>query len=556
MSYYADGALDADKIKLAPSGFTRWVDTSSFQPVDLDDRCSVDFLQAALSHLPDVKIVSAKVNRSGQFAPPPSHLVPDYAPAPSLITDLPPFCQILAIQRTAGGHVAHMPIWVPLAWNGRFLATGGMGSITGPIWFEQPAVRTVTMPIALRNGFATAATDAGNRDPRFFDWPLDPKNGALDWDLLRNWSYRGTHDMAVVAKAVTQALHGKAPFRSYYAGCSGGGRQGVAVALRHPEDFDGIWASDAAVNWTSLWPSAMWPALVMKEYGTVLPPAKFEAFRDAALEACDGADGVRDGFIGLAELRTFDAHSVVGRQTLAGPITAIDAEIMQKLWDGPRRANGERLGYGLPVGTESWGAVGIWKSVDIEGRLEPVCYESQAYYRWILEDPKFDWKTLSLERYEALTDLGFAKFEDIATNDPDLSALRDCGGKLLLTQAVNDQVVPYDSVVDYYRRVVVTCGGAAQTGSFARLFCTDGDIHGTIAGPGPGLTTASAMTALMAWVEQGEAPEEIIAERVDVTTGQVVAARPTYPYPTVTRYKGSGDPAAASSYVASLKSCR
>ncbi|CDO35893.1 tannase/feruloyl esterase family alpha/beta hydrolase [Novosphingobium sp. KN65.2] len=173
-----------------------------------------------------------------------------------------------------------------------------------------------------------------------------------------------------------------------------------------------------------------------------------------------------------------------------------------------------------------------------------------------MEDLQFDWKTLSLERYEELTDLGFAKFEDIATNDPDLSSLRVCGGKLLLTQAVNDQVVQYASVVDYYRRVVVTCGGEAQTGSFARLFCTDGDIHGTIAGPGPGLTTASAMTALMAWVEQGEAPEEIIAERVDVTTVQVVAARPTYPYPAVTRYKGSGDPAVASSYVASLKSCR
>ena len=551
MSYYADGTMDADKVRLTRSGFTRWLDTSGLQPVDLADRCSVDFLQAALSHLPDVQILSAEINETGQFTPPPSHLIPDYAPAPPVITDLPPFCQIIAVKRTDGGHVAHIPIWVPLAWNGRFLATGGMGSITGPIWFEQPAVRTVTMPIALRNGFATAATDGGNRDPRFFDWPLDPESGVLDWDLLRNWAYVGTHDMAVVAKAVIEALHGKAPTRSYYAGCSGGGRQGVAAALRYPEDFDGIWASDPAVNWTSLWPSAMWPALVMKERGTVLPPAKLEAFRDAALEACDGADGVRDGFIGLAELRDFDPHAIVGRPTPAGPITAIDAEIMEKLWDGPRRTDGERLGYGLPVGTESWGIVGIWKSMEVDGRLEPVCYEAQAYYRWILEDPRFDGKTLSRERYEELTDLGFAKFQDIAINDPDLSALRDSGGKLLITQAVNDQVVPSGCVIDYYRRVVATCGGEERTGAFARLFCTDGDIHGTIAGPGPGLTTASAMTALMAWVEQGEAPEEIIAERVDVTTGEVVATRPTYPYPAVTRYRGSGDPTMASSYVAS-----
>ena len=551
MNYYADGTLDAEKVRLVRSGFTRWVDASSLKPVDLAARCSIDFIQAALSHMSDVEIISAEVNCSGQFAPPKSHLVPDLAPAPSLITDLPHFCQVLASKRTAGDHLEHIWIWVPLAWNERFLATGGMGSITGPIWFEQPAVRSMTMPIALRNGFATAATDGGNRDPRFFDWPLDPKNGALDWDLLRNWSYRATHDMAVVAKAVIEALHGKAPFRSYYAGCSGGGRQGIAAALRYPDDFDGIWASDPAVNWTSIWPSAMWPALVMRAHDTVLPPAKLEAFRQAALEACDGADGVRDGFIGLAELRDFDARSVIGRETPAGPITPADAEVMAKLWDGPRRANGEKLGFGLPIGTESWGPVGIWKSEEYMGRLEPVSFESQSYYRWVLEDPGFDWKTLSLERYEELTDLGAEKFSDIATNDPDLSAFRDGGGKLLITQAVNDQVVQFGTVVDYYRRVVDACGGEERTRAFARLFCSDGDIHGTIAGPGPGLTTASAMTALMAWVEQNEALEEIIAERIDVTTGEVIATRPVYPHPTATRYSGSGDPALASSYVRS-----
>ena len=551
MSYYADGTLDADKVKLASSGFTQWVDTRGLHPADLAARCSVDGLQAALAHMPDVEILSAEINSTGQFAPPPPHLVPDYAPYSPLITDLPPFCQLLARKRTAGDHWEHIWIWVPLAWNERFLATGGMGSITGPIWFEQPAVRTMTMPIALRNGFATAATDGGNRDPRFFDWPLHPESGALDWELLRNWSYRATHDMAVVSKAVIEALHGKAPVRSYYAGCSGGGRQAVAAALRYPEDFDGIWASDPAVNWTSLWSSAMWPALVMKEHDTALPPAKLEAFRQAALAACDGADGLRDGFIGLAELRDFDAHSVIGHQTAAGPITAVDAEVMAKLWDGPRRANGEPMGFGLPIGTESWGFVGMWKSVESGGKLEPVSIESQSYYRQLLEDPGFDWKTLTMERYEELTDLGVEKFRDIATNDPDLSAFRDNGGKLLITQAVNDQVVQFELVVDYYQRVVAACGGEEQTRSFARLFCTDGDIHGTIAGPGPGLTTASAMTALMAWVEQDDAPEEIIAERMDAATGQVVATRPTYPYPAVTVYGGTGDPAVASSYVAS-----
>ena len=552
MSYYADGMLDPENAQLVQSGFAQWMKTDGLKPADLAARCSVDVLQAALSHLDGVKVISATINRSGKFAPPEPHWVPNMAPAPSLILGLPDFCEVLIHQDTPGNHVAKILVWVPLAWNQRFLATGGMGSITGPVWFDQPTIRTMTMPIALRNGFATAATDAGNRDPRFFEWPMNPDTGALDWELLRNWAYRSNHDMAVVAKAVIEALHGKAPSYSYYAGCSGGGRQGLASVQYHPEDFDGVWASDAALNWTSLWPAAMWPALVMKELDNVLPEAKLEAFRAAAVEACDGADGLRDGIIGVAEFCDFDPHTIVGQSTSAGAMTATDADVMKMLWDGPRRANGERLGFGLPPGTNSWGFVGMWKSSEVDGKLIPLARETAAYYRWLLEDLNFDWMTLDFARFEELTDLGIKKFAEFAINNPDLSGLRDSGGKLLMSQAVNDPIIQYGCVVDYYQRVMDTCGGDMRTKSFARLFCTDGDIHGTIAGLGPGLTTASAMTALMKWVENDHPPEKIIAERVDVTTGKVIATRPTFPYPAATSYSGSGDPSDAASYVSTM----
>lgn len=548
MNYYADGELKVDAARLARAGLAQWMATDGLEASDSIERCKAGDLQAALSAVEDAEIVSVSINRSGAYRPPTPHWIPNFAPVPETIVGLPDYCEILVHKRTPGGHVAKILIWVPLAWNRRFLATGGMGSITGPVWFDMPAVRTITMPIALRNGFATAATDAGNRDERFFEWPLDRSTGKLDWELMRNWSHRSTHDMAVVAKAVIELLHGSAPRYSYYGGCSGGGRQGLASAMRHPGDFDGIWAADPALNWTALWPAALWPALVMKDMHNVLPPAKLEAFRDAAVEACDGTDGLRDGIIGQAELVGFDPRTTVGRQTAAGKISEADAEVMRKCWDGPRHANGERIGFGLPPGTNSWDLVGIWKSLEIDGKLLPSAGESESYFRWIVEDPAFDWRTLDFARFEQLAEEGMRKFAEFATNQSDLSGLRACDGKLLISQALNDQVVMSPGVIDYYRRVIDWGGGVEQIQSFARLFVTDGDIHGTIAGPGPGLTIAGAMTALMEWVENGRPPEVIIAERIDVTTGKVVATRPVYPYPAVTRYSGRGEASDAASF--------
>lgn len=548
MSYYADGTLASGKAALVRTGFAQWMATDGLKDADLAGACSAERLQAGLSHLENVEVVSAAINRTGEFLPPKPHWIPNLAPPPQMITELPPYCDVLVHQRTAGDHVAKITIWVPLAWNRRFLATGGMGSVTGPLWFDQPTIRTITMPTALRNGFATAATDAGNRDPRFFEWPLDPNTGELDQELLRNWAYRSTHDMAVVAKAVIAALQGAPPTFSYFAGCSGGGRQGLAAVQKYPEDFCGVWASDPALNWTALWPSATWPALVMKELNNPLSEVKLEAFRAAAVAACDGADGLRDGVIGLFEMLEFDPFAIIGQPTAEGPITASDAEVMQKIWDGPRRADGERLGFGLPPGTYGWGMAGIWKTKKVKDELVPLAREGEAYFRWVLEDPDFDWRTMDFSRFEELTDLGCLKLKEFACNDPDLASFQNRGGKLLISQAVNDPVIPFWFVQDYYQKVIKACGGAQRTQDFARLFLTDGDIHGTIAGPGPGLTSASAMTALMQWVEDGKAPDMIVAERVDMASAVLVATRPAYPFPTLTRYSGNGDPCEASSY--------
>ncbi|MEV5848639.1 tannase/feruloyl esterase family alpha/beta hydrolase [Streptomyces sp. NPDC051985] len=517
-------------------------------------RCSVDGLQAAVSGVDGARVVSAAVNRTGMFRPPRR----TYEPIPNLpmlqpepVGELPDFCDVRVHVTGPGGHVAEVFVWVPLAWNGRFLGTQGGSSVTGPMWHDLPVNRIVSMAHALRNGFATAATDGGNRDTRFLDWPLDRTSGELDWELIRNWAYRSTHDMTVVAKAVTTALCGAAPRYSYLQGCSGGGRQAMASAQRYPADYDGIWASDGVLNWTRCIGAGLWPALVMKELGNPVPAAKLDAFRAAVLESNDGTDGVRDGYLGLVEPTGFDPSAVVGTRTSAGVITETDAEVVRMIWAGPTRTDGTPLWFGLHPSAVSWGGYGLCDTEEVDGTLRPVPFRiAESHFRWIARDPGFDWTTLTFETYPEMFDRGVRELAEIASDDPDLSALRASGGKLIISQAVEDSIILYQGAVDYYRRVVEAVGGQEDTASFCRLFLSDGDLHGQATGPGCGLTMSNGMAALMEWTENGVAPDMIVTERFDPLTSEVLATRPLFAYPNATAYSGSGDPADAASYTA------
>lgn len=543
---------------IAPKGLARWVEMDEQAVTDrsVEARCTRDFLQKAIGHLGDVEVVSASVVTSGQFEEPPlPYDLPGISlPARVVVENLPHFCDVLVQLRGAGGHVAKITVWVPLRWNGRFLGTAGGGNRTNVPLGLPEFLRNVTLPVALRNGFAAAMTDGGNRDRRHSEWGLIDATRQLDWELIQNWVHRSTHEMTIIGKAVTEAIHCAPPKYSYIAGCSGGGRQALMEAQRYPEDYDGIWASDPAINWTKFIPSEMWPALVMK-HGVMLPPAKLDAFRAAAIEAGDGVDGLRDGIIGAFDPCDFDAKKLIGHATAAGIITAADAETMAKIWEGPRTRSGDFLWYGLRPASESWGnnfaGTGLCLTREVGGRLEPQPFDiSSAYFRaWLVRDPKWDWRTLTFEQFETLFERSVRELSDLATDDPDLAAFRSRGGKLIISHGANDEVIPASGSVDYYRRVIERMGSEEVTKSFARLFITEGDGHGTWRDPGPGLTIANAMAALMKWVEEGEAPDEIMAETIDLGTGSTVATRPVYAYPMVPSYRGAGDPNDASSFV-------
>jgi hypothetical protein len=145
-------------------------------------------------------------------------------------------CRVHATVTTPGvNDRIGVDVWMPVnGWNGRFQGVGGSAFLAGHPYFMAGAVNA---------GYSAAVTDAGNTPSLPFDgsFALD-STGHLNWPLIKDFAYRGVHDLAVVGNAVTAAYYGSKAKFSYWTGCSTGGRQGLAEAQRYPSDFDGILA--------------------------------------------------------------------------------------------------------------------------------------------------------------------------------------------------------------------------------------------------------------------------------------------------------------------------
>jgi hypothetical protein len=435
-------------------------------------------------------------------------------------------CRVTAISThpPAGDKVRIFLAFPMKDWNGRFQGVGGGGFSGGnPMAIRQPAAQ----------GFAAGSTDTGHEGGSG-SFALD-SNGRLNWQLIRDNAYLGIHEMTVAGKALTEAFYGSAPQRSYFNGCSTGGRQGLMEAQRYPADYDGIVAGAPAINWTKLHPEQLWGSLVMNEAKNFLPMCKFSAATAAAIAACDDLDGVKDGIIDDPVKCTYDSKALVG--TSSGDcsvVTEADADVIRKIWDGPRRTDGSVLWYGLPRGADFGGLSGTQGNPPV-GRPNPITLEWFRYF--LTQNPQWDWTTINRGSYEQLWDQSVEQFSAvIATDNPDLTRFRDRGGRILMWHGQADPLIYPGGSIDYYQRVVRQMGGAAQTEKFLQLFLAPGVGHcGGGAGPAP---TAQLLT-LFNWVENGRPPDRLIAARRD-QSGAIVRSRPLCKYPLVARYKGKG----------------
>ena len=449
----------------------------------------------------------------------------------------PNLCRVVAI-------TTHPPaddkvrIWVAIPtanWNGRFLGTGGGGFVGG-------SQNGVNGPAAL--GFAAGATDTGHTGgSAAFALGAD---GKLDWQAIRNFAHVGIHEMTVTGKALTQAMYGVAPRYSYFNGCSTGGRQGLMEVQRYPQDYNGVVSIAPAINWTSLLVHTLWGSMLMQNASNPIPACKLNAATAAAVTACDAMDGVTDGVIDDPSRCTYDPKALIGTASSeCGAFTQADADIIRKLWDGPRRLDGGPLWYGMARGTD---LNGLSRSTGTPLAPQPFGFGVGWLRYFIMQDPQYDWRVVTPQAYQALWDRSAEQYGIvIGTDNPDLGAFRDRGGRTIIWHGLADQQITAAGSIDYYKRVQQRMGGAKATSEFARLYLAPGVAH-CAGGPGPQPT--GVLDALVSWVEDGKAPDTLTAVRRD-PSGAITRSRLLCQYPLVAKYQGKGSTDDARNFICS-----
>jgi feruloyl esterase len=467
------------------------------------------------------------------------------ATAVAATSTLPAYCAVqLTVNNPPSGDAVHVGVFMPTSsWNGRFEGIGGGGFITG---FPAAPCSPFQQPCPLQQGYASAATDGGHT---VFDgsFALNP-DGTLNWQLIDDFSFLGIHEMTVTAKSVIAAFFGTGPRFSYFNGCSTGGRQGLMEAQRYPTDYNGIADGAPAINWTKFIPAELWGELEMNLSHDFIPQCKFAAANAAVIAACDGLDGVVDGIISDWQQCHFDARKLVGTVTPCGTITATDADLINRIWQGPRDANGNFLWFGLLPGASFSGLDNTVTAPS--GTTTPAAFpiSVQWFQDWLAQNPKLNWQTITFDQFleffqQSISEFGFP----IATDDPNLTGFRDAGGKIVIWHGAADQLIFPSGTVDYYNRVVHTMGGAERTNRFARLFVAPGAQHcASAAGPAPD----DPLGAVVNWVEHHQAPDELLGTKRDAS-GNVVMTRPICVFPLVARFKGHGSVNDASNFVCS-----
>jgi feruloyl esterase len=462
--------------------------------------------------LPDTTITSAAATPAGPFTAP-------GATATTAAPTLPAFCRVAAtIKPTADSHI-RIEIWLPPvdAWNGEFLGTGN-GGAAGIISY--PA-----LVAGIQKGFTVVNTDMGTTTRG-----LDFSFGIGHPELQRDWAYRATHLMTVIGKAIAKAYYDRDPRRAYFTGCSTGGHQAITEAHRYPDDYDGIVAGDPANNRIRLHTVGTWNWLATHEDPeSYFPASKLPMIHKAVVAACDKLDGLEDGLIDDPRRCHFDPMSIVcGEQDGADCLTKKQAIALAKIYQGPRNPRtGEQVFPGMYPGSEG-NPLGIDRALSTPpGSKMPPPGGGLVAWAASWKGPGFD--------FDHDLDAVLKELDFIDDADPNLSAFRDRGGKLVLYSGWADPLIPSADTVSYYEHLQKQMGGAAKTENFARLFMIPGMGH-CAGGDGP--NRFDALAALQPWVEKGTAPEQFIATHA--TGGKPDRTRPICAYPKHAKYMGSG----------------
>jgi hypothetical protein len=429
-------------------------------------------------------------------------------------------CQIAVTSRPTKDSDIRLEVWIPVgaAWNGKFVQVGNggfagtipRGSFIGPI----------------KAGYAVAGTDDGHQDAvgTNANWALGHPEKVVDF------GYRSLKETTEVSKALIAAQKGSPASKSYFYGCSDGGREALMEAQRYPGDFDGIIAGAPANYMSELFGlSAVQQQALARPGGYLDAPAR-ELLQKTSLAQCGGEAFIRDP----AACHVDPGKLACKAGQTAGCLTAPQIASARAIYNGRVDAKGKVLFPGYSPGAEaangSWSAWITGPTQEVNSKAAGHQFASNAFKYFGFEDPNFDFLKMDMGAQYGQAHAKMAPVID--SPDPNLAAFRKRGGKLIQYHGWNDPAIPPRSSIRYYEDVRKTMG---DTGGFYRMYLVPGMLHcGGGAGPG----SVEWLTVLDGWVSDKKAPGELTAT---AGPGQAAGGPPSQvlcPYPGVARKTG------------------
>ena len=484
-------------------------------------------------------------------------------------------------------------VWLPSSadWTKRVHNLGG-GGWAGGSHLVLTAFGNVSAAVtAASEGAVVGTTDTGHRVSNG-TWTMNP-DGTINTALWTDFVSRGLHELALKTKALAAAFYLEKQKYAYWEGCSTGGRQGYVVAQNWPAEYDGYLNGAPAQHWTRLTGSQMHNHVVYQRDlgGVPLTAAQSGLLNGSAVSACDLVAGQHLGYIPDPSQCKYDptrdasvlcagmtSNGITGTNATAACVTPGQAQAANKVWYGQTvdgsapdpavdngfsaNLQGSQLWYGLTRGTNFAGLAGAQPFFIAPEQLainfQNPWWASPAFTN-ATGNGQDGWKTVTYAQAADSYAQGLALqpfFGNLNTEKADLSGVKTSGAKIISYHGLADILIPPQGTINYYTRVSNAAGGFAAAQQFNKMYLVPGMGHcagvGSVSGvAGPAATSNSVplpkpgqlFSALVDWVENGNAPSAITLTSADNSVGQ-----PVCPYPQKAIYSGTGSVTQASSY--------
>ena len=456
---------------------------------------------------------------------------------------------------------------LPKAWNGRFFHQGN-GGLDG-ILVDALGLASGGGPStsALQQGFAVLSSDAGHNLRQLPLFGRDPQ-ARLDY------GYQAVGALTPMARQLIASAYGRGPDRSYFGGCSNGGRHALVAAARYGEQYDGILAGNPGIQLPKAAVAQLYGAqqfatvATSNDLASALTPPERQLVARQVLARCDALDGLTDGLVQdtAACQKAFDIQRDVPTCAQARDGSCLSADqkaVLSRIFSGPRGSDGQPLYAPFPhdagIAGADWAS---WKFVSSITNRDPVAvayvFQTPPASPEAAKDPRAIAMNFDIARDARTIYASDATYTEAAMSfmpppASDLGALKRHGGKLMVYHGVADGVFSALDTAAWYQGLQQAHANMAA--DFARLYLVPGMNH---CRGGPATDQFDMLPALVAWVEQGQAPERVLAQargagnavpNTELPAGWAAhRSRPLCPFPKVARYLGSGDTERAESF--------